>query len=148
MGYNYRMTDLQGAIGEVQLRKLDILITQREKWALFYTNALKDIPWIKLPQFSSDFKHGWQSYVLLIDQERAQMSRNAIMDKLQQAGISSRPGTHAVHMLGYYAKKYNISPEDYPGAQIANDMSMAIPLHNRMVEKDFHYVINCIKSIN
>ncbi len=148
MGYNYRMTDLQGAIGEVQLRKLDILITQREKWALFYTNALKDIPWIKLPQFSSDFKHGWQSYVLLIDEKRAQMSRNAIMDKLQQAGISSRPGTHAVHMLGYYAKKYNISPEDYPGAQIANNMSMAIPLHNRMVEKDFHYVINCIKSIN
>jgi dTDP-4-amino-4,6-dideoxygalactose transaminase len=148
MGYNYRMTDLQGAVGEVQLRKLDTFISQREKWALFYSNALKDIPWIKLPQFSSDFKHGWQSYVLLIDEDRAQMSRNAIMDKLQQAGISSRPGTHAVHMLGYYAKKYNILPEDYPGAQIANNLSMAIPLHNRMVEKDFHYVIHCIKSIN
>jgi len=147
LGYNYRMTDLQGAIGEVQLKKLDTFIEQRQKWATFYIEALSEIPWIQLPKFSSDYKHGWQSFVLLIDEHRAPMTRNAIMEELQEAGISTRPGTHAVHMLGYYAEKYQIEPADFPGAQKANDKSISIPLHNKMVEEDFKYVIHCIKSI-
>ncbi|MGC6502740.1 MAG: DegT/DnrJ/EryC1/StrS family aminotransferase [Flavobacteriaceae bacterium] len=147
LGYNYRMTDLQGAIGEVQLKKLDQFIDQRSKWAAVYTDALKDIPWIQVPTFSKDDRHGWQSYVLLIDETKAPLSRNAIMEALQQAGISTRPGTHAVHMLGYYAERYSIHPEDFPGAQTANDKSISIPLHNRMVDEDFQYIINCIKSL-
>ena len=147
LGYNYRMTDLQGAIGEVQLKKLDTFIQERAHWAAFYTDELKAIPWIQVPKFSSDYRHGWQSFVLLIDEEKAPISRNAIMEELQQAGISTRPGTHAVHMLGYYADRYTIAPSDYPGAQTANDKSISIPLHNRMVKEDFHYVIHCIKNI-
>jgi len=69
------------------------------------------------------------------------------MEKLQKQGISTRPGTHAVHMLNYYAQKYNIQPSDYPGAQAANDLSMAIPLHNRMVAEDYHYVVAVLKSL-
>ena len=147
LGYNYRMTDLQGAIGEVQLRKLDSFIDQRKKWAAFYFDTLGNIPWIQFTKFSSDYKHGWQSFVFLINEDRAPMSRNSIMEELQQAGISTRPGTHAVHMLNFYAKHYNIMPEDYPGAQIANDRSMAIPLHNRMEKADFEYIITCIRNI-
>jgi perosamine synthetase len=147
LGYNYRMTDLQGAIGEVQLKKLDTFIEERAHWAAYYTDELKSIPWIQVPEFSSDYRHGWQSFVLLIEEENAPISRNAIMEELQHAGISTRPGTHAVHMLGYYAKRYTIDPSDYPGAHTANDKSISIPLHNRMVKEDFHYVINCIKNI-
>lgn len=147
LGYNYRMTDLQGAIGEVQLKKLDTFIEERSHWAAFYTNELKAIPWIQVPEFSSDYSHGWQSFVLLIDEEKAPISRNEIMEKLQLEGISTRPGTHAVHMLGYYAERYTITPSDYPGAQTANDKSISIPLHNRMTKEDFHYVVQCIKSI-
>ena len=147
LGYNYRMTDLQGAIGEVQLKKLDVFIMERSHWASFYTDELKNIPWIQVPFFSSDYDHGWQSFVLLIDEVKAPISRNTIMEKLQQKGISTRPGTHAVHMLSYYADRYSIKPGDYPGAQTANDSSIAIPLHNQMVEDDFRYVIHCIKNI-
>ncbi|MBT7659895.1 MAG: DegT/DnrJ/EryC1/StrS family aminotransferase, partial [Bacteroidetes bacterium] len=49
LGYNYRMTDLQGAIGEVQLKKLDTFIQERARWAAFYANELKVIPWIQVP---------------------------------------------------------------------------------------------------
>ncbi len=147
LGYNYRMTDLQGAIGKIQLKKLDYFIDQRAKWASVYSRAFKKIPWITVPSFSEDYRHGWQSYVILIDEEKAPISRNKIMEKLQESGISTRPGTHAVHMLGYYANRYSINPEDFPGAQIANDKSISIPIHNRMEEEDFNYVINKIKTI-
>ena len=148
LGYNYRMTDLQGALGCVQLKKLDSFIDERSKWANYYEQQLSSIEWIKTPSFTSDFKHGWQSYVLLIDEEKSPITRNQIMEKLQELGISTRPGTHAVHMLGFYKEKYNIQAEDYPGAQIANDKSISIPLHNRMVKEDYQYIVNAIKSIS
>jgi dTDP-4-amino-4,6-dideoxygalactose transaminase len=146
-GYNFRMTDLQGAIGTVQLAKLDTFIDERNKWAKFYEENLAAVEWLNLPKFSNNFRHGWQSYVTLVDESISPYPRNEIMERLQEKGISTRPGTHAVHMLKYYANRFGLKPSDYPGAQIANDRSMAIPLHNRMVREDYEYVVEVIKSI-
>lgn len=147
LGYNYRMTDLQGAVGVVQIKKLDRFIDERTKWAAWYSEQLGEIPWLRTPQVGADYKHGWQSFVTIVDEKKAPFSRNEIMEKLQEHGISTRPGTHAVHMLTYYSHRYNIKPGDYPGAQMSNDYSMAIPLHNRMVAKDYQYVVDFIKSL-
>jgi dTDP-4-amino-4,6-dideoxygalactose transaminase len=147
LGFNYRMTDLQGAVGVVQIKKLDTFIDEREKWAAWYSEQLADIPWLRTPQVGADYKHGWQSFVTFVDESKAPCGRNEIMEKLQEQGISTRPGTHAVHMLNYYANKYHIQPSDYPGAQAANDYSMSIPLHNRMVSEDFEYVVEVLKSL-
>jgi dTDP-4-amino-4,6-dideoxygalactose transaminase len=147
LGYNYRMTDLQGAVGVVQIKKLDQFINEREKWANFYTKELDSIPWLRTPKHGADYKHGWQSFVTFVDESKSPASRNEIMELLQQQGISTRPGTHAVHMLNFYKEKFNIQPSDYPGAQAANDYSMSIPLHNRMVAEDFDYVVSVIKAL-
>lgn len=147
LGYNYRMTDLQAAVGIVQLKKLDLFIDEREKWAKFYDEALKDIGWLRTPVVGSEYKHGWQSYVIYIDESKAPVSRNDMMEKLQQMGVSTRPGTHAPHMLNYYAEKYNIKPDDFPGAKDCNNYSMSIPLFNKMTNEDYEYVVHCLKSI-
>lgn len=148
MGFNYRMTDLQGAVGVVQIKKLDRFIDEREKWAAYYDNELSGISWLRTPQFDKTiYKHGWQSYVTYVDPKTSPISRNDLMEYLQQRGIATRPGTHAVHMLGFYAQKYNILPADFPGAQAVNDNSMSIPLHNRMSAEDFDYVVTILKSI-
>jgi dTDP-4-amino-4,6-dideoxygalactose transaminase len=147
LGYNYRMTDLQGAVGVVQIKKLDAFIAERDRWAGYYSEELAAIPWLQTPSYAPSYRHGWQSYVTLVDERNAPMSRNDIMEQLQAQGISTRPGTHAVHMLAYYRNKYNLKPSDYPGAQLANDCSMAIPLHNRMSAEDYRYVIDALKAI-
>ena len=147
LGYNYRMTDIQGAVGVVQIKKLDQFIDERAKWAAFYIEQLAEIKWLRTPQVSADYKHGWQSFVTFVDESKAPFSRNEIMEKLQKHGISTRPGTHAVHMLTFYAEKYKIKPIDYSGAQEANDYSMSIPLHNRMVAEDYDYVVKFLKSL-
>ncbi len=147
LGYNYRMTDIQGAVGVVQIKKLDQFIDERAKWAAFYIEQLAEIKWLRTPQVSVDYKHGWQSFVTFVDESKAPFSRNEIMEKLQEHGISTRPGTHAVHMLSFYAEKYKIKPRDYSGAQEANDYSMSIPLHNRMVAEDYDYVVKFLKSL-
>jgi dTDP-4-amino-4,6-dideoxygalactose transaminase len=63
------------------------------------------------------------------------------MDKLQKAGISTRPATHAVHMLSFYRDKYGLKPQDYPNAFIANDCSISLPLFHGMTAIEQDYVI-------
>ena len=147
LGFNYRMTDLQGAVGLVQLKKLEQFITERHHWAEFYRKSLASIEWLKMPVFPEGGIHAWQAFVTYVDPDKAPMPRNEIMEKLQALGVSTRPGTHAVHMLGYYRERFGIKPSDYPGAQACDQNTMAIPLHNRMTAEDYHYVVKTLLDI-
>jgi perosamine synthetase len=146
LGYNYRMTDLQGAVGLVQLAKLDRFIEERQRWAEFYRNELASIGWLHMPVFPENGTHALQAFVTYVDPQKAPMPRNDIMERLQAAGISTRPGTHAVHMLGYYRDKFALNPNDFPGARDCDANTMAIPLHNRMTEEDYVYVVKALKG--
>ena len=148
LALNYRMTDLQGAVGIVQLRKLEGFIEERSKWAAFYQRELADVAWLRTPTPPADGRHGWQAYVTWVDPARAPRPRNEIMQQLQEQGISTRPGTHAVHMLGLYRDGYGIKRDDFPGARDCDQNTMAIPLHNAMTEEDYHYVVRNLKSIH
>jgi len=147
LGFNYRMTDLQGAVGLVQLKRLDEFIDERQRWADFYRAELSAIPWLRMPSTPAGSRHGWQSFVCYVDPDRAPMPRNALMEKLQERGISTRPGTHAVHMLGYYRDRFGYSPDDLPGARDCDRHSMSIPLHNRMSEADYGYIVDTLKAM-
>lgn len=148
LGYNYRMTDLQGAVGLVQLEKLDRFINERDQWAAYYRKQLSDIEWLQMPELPADGgRHAWQAFVTYVDPKKSPLPRNEIMAKLQERGISTRPGTHAVHQLGFYRDRFGLMPDDYPGARDCDANTMAIPLHNRMTEEDYAYVVAAIKSI-
>ncbi|AZZ91663.1 aminotransferase class I/II-fold pyridoxal phosphate-dependent enzyme [Hahella sp. KA22] len=147
LGFNYRMTDIQGAIGVVQLGKLDELLTEREHWAAWYSEQLADIDCIRTPAPSPSGRHGWQAYVLYIDLDKSPVARNELMSALEELGVSTRPGTHAVHMLGYYKNEYHYQDEDFPNARDCNNQTMAIPLHNRMQADDYQFVVQCIRRI-
>jgi dTDP-4-amino-4,6-dideoxygalactose transaminase len=147
LGYNYRMTDLQGAVGIVQLEKLDKFIDERAQWAAYYHDNLADVSWLRLPKSTNECRHGWQAFVTYVDPKTSPIPRNDIMQVLQDKGIATRPGTHAVHMLGYYQERFGSQDADFPVAQDANDNTMAIPLHNRMVKEDYDYVIQALKDI-
>ncbi|MDP6543349.1 MAG: DegT/DnrJ/EryC1/StrS family aminotransferase [Phycisphaerae bacterium] len=147
LGFNYRMTDLQGAVGLVQLGKLDKFIAERQKWAEYYAEQLADIEWLKMPEVPEGSVHAWQAHVCYVDPAESPLARNEIMDQLHQRGISTRPGTHAVHMLGYYSKRFGLAPDDLPGSRDCALNTMAIPLHNRMSPEDYQYVVTAIREI-
>jgi dTDP-4-amino-4,6-dideoxygalactose transaminase len=147
LGFNYRMTDLQAAIGIVQLGKLDRFIAERERWARFYQQQLADIGWMHQPVVPNDRRHAWQSYVIYIDPKTAPLPRDDIMARLHEMGVATRPGTHAVHMLGFYAGRFGYSAADLPVARDCEHNTMEIPVHNRMTEDDLTYVVDCIKNV-
>ncbi|MBI5816642.1 MAG: DegT/DnrJ/EryC1/StrS family aminotransferase [Nitrospinae bacterium] len=147
VGFNYRMTDLQGAVGLVQLRKLDGFLAERRRWAQYYMRELADIGWLRLPNTPEGHEHGWQAFVTMVDEDKAPAGRDEIMDRLAAMGVATRPGTHAAHTLGYYSRRYGLKPADCPNAYACATKSMAIPLHNRMDESDYAYVVDCLKSL-
>jgi dTDP-4-amino-4,6-dideoxygalactose transaminase len=146
LGFNYRMTDLQGAVGLVQLRKLDAFIAERQRWAEYYRRELADIAWLRMPVFPTNGTHAWQAFVTYVDPASAPRPRNEIMERLEARGVATRPGTHAVHMLQYYRDRYGLAPDDYPVAHACNDHTMAIPLHNRMSPDDYAHVVDAVRT--
>lgn len=147
LGFNYRMTDLQGAIGVEQLKKLERYICDRDEQASYYENQLSGVEWLSLPKKPVNGVHAWQAYVTRILHSDGSKFRNRVMEILGNEGIATRPGTHAIHLLGFYADKYGFKPKDFPNALLANETTMAIPLHNRLNRDDQDRVINSLKRV-
>ena len=154
-GYNQRMTDIQASLGFSQMQRANIILKERVKIAQYYYKSLLDIDCLKLPISRDDYFHSFQSYPCLfrvkelnsINIKKTNKKRNLIMEKLQDAGISTRPATHAVHMLSFYKKKYKLKPADFLNSWTANDCSMSLPLYNGMVREEQDYVIDKIRYI-
>ena len=73
--------------------------------------------------------------------------RDEIMARLHAMGVATRPGTHAVHTLGYYRQRFGFTADQFPAARDCEHNTMAIPLHNRMSEEDYVYVVDCLHRI-
>ena len=78
--------------------------------------------------------------------ENIKRSRNNFMDKLNEKGISTRPATHAIHMLSFYKDKYKITPKEIPNSYAANNCSISLPIFNGMSEIEQEYIIENILS--
>ncbi|HYW56857.1 MAG TPA: DegT/DnrJ/EryC1/StrS family aminotransferase [Polaromonas sp.] len=153
-GYNQRMTDLQAALGAAQMGRAQAIIDERRRLAENYDQAFARLAWLKTPGHLPGYGHGYQSYPCLFQPEelsphaikRVNARRNEWMDTLQRAGISTRPATHAVHMLAFYRGKYGLKPEDFPMAYAANDCSISLPLFHGMTAEEQQYVVDHVLS--
>jgi perosamine synthetase len=154
VGYNYRMTDIQGALGVAQMARLEAILELRAERAGVYDRAIRGLSWLRPQALPEGCRHGYQSYVCLFRPEEPTLSnveqlhsgRNELMDSLEAAGIATRPGTHAVHTLGYYRRKYGLSPEDCPRAYIADRLTIALPLYAQMTAAEQEYVIEHVAA--
>jgi len=156
-GFNYRMTDFQGAVGVCQMRKCNKILSSRLKIANKYDQALGNIEQLNTPFVPDGYQHGYQSYVCLytngeeisnlsIDQiDRLNFKRNQLMLYLEKEGIATRQGTHAVHTLDYYKKKYCFKDESFLNSYAADRLSIAFPLYAEMTDAEFDYVVNKLK---
>lgn len=158
VGYNFRMTDFQGALGVAQMEKADMLLSGRRAIASRYNEALKRFPQLTTPLIPEGHVHGYQSYVCLfagpdgltnLSKERIDalhQERNDFMYRLEEAGVTTRQGTHAVHTLGYYRRIYGLMDEQFPASYAADRLSVALPLYYGMTDEEFDYVIDSLKE--
>jgi len=144
VGYNYRMTDIQAAVGIQQLGKLDWIIGERRKIAMRYHEALSDISCIRLPVEQEGYFSNYQSYSIYLE-KNCPVKRNELMQILLDEGISSRRGIMTSHRETAYLKEY--SECKLPASEDAADNSIIIPLYVPMEEKDVEHVIGMLRKI-
>ena len=157
-GYNYRMTDFQGAMGVSQMQKVEKIMAARRRIASKYDEALKVCKHLSTPVTPDGYKHGYQSYVCLFHGNRdlsdltiekvdeINVLRNQFMAKLEEKGIATRQGTHAVHTLEYYHKQYELEDKMFLNSYASDRLSIALPLYPAMTDDEFSYVMNTIND--
>lgn len=154
-GYNYRMTDIQAAIGIEQTKKLDYIIQQKRKKAELYNQLITEkIPELSVPYVPDGYFHTYQSYVCMLDYQKVGCSsieqggvlRNQLLERLEDNGIATRQGTHAIHMLGYYKDRFRYTPEDYVNAYAADRLSITLPLYVQLKEEEQIYVVDMFRK--
>ncbi len=143
LGFNYRITDIQCALGLSQLKKLDSYIERRRKIAYMYNEAFKDIEYIKLPKETKTKTSTYHLYVLQIDFKRIKKSRAAVINELREKGIGIQVHYIPVYFQPYYQKlgyKRGLCPE----AEDFYQREISIPIYPAMKDKDIIYVIEQI----
>jgi len=144
VGYNYRMTDIQAAVGIKQLEKLDWIIEERRKIALRYIEELKSIDCIRLPIEKEGYFSNYQSFSIYL-KENCSVSRNDLMQRLLDAGISSRRGVMTSHRETAYKDEYK--DVKLPVSEDACDRSIIIPIFIPMEIKDTDHITFTLKNI-
>lgn len=139
LGYNYRMTDIQAAVGIKQLEKLDKIVAERRKVAFKYHQAFKDINCIQLPLEADGYFSNYQSYNVYL-KPSCKISRNDLMQALLDEGISTRRGVTTAHRETAY-KNYQ-SNYSLPISEDTSDRSIVLPLFYPMTDNEINYVID------
>lgn len=139
VGYNYRMTDIQAAVGIKQLEKLDWIVAERRKIAAKYNEAFKNIDCIRLPIEREGYFTNYQSYSVYL-KENAPISRDDLMQKLLDEGISTRRGVMTSHREIAYQK--SCKGLRLPITENVSDQSIILPLYIPMSDDEIDLVID------
>lgn len=132
-GYNYRLSDIQAAVGVAQMRKLESLLEIRRELAHWLKEPVNKIDGIQVPDEPEGFRHTFQSFVVLLPEE---VERDGVITDLREQGIESTLGTYALHLQPFFQRRYSYKSRDLPRSAAAYKRSLTLPLYPQMTLDD------------
>jgi len=148
LGYNYRLTDIQSALGISQLSKLDKFIKRRREIVNQYNQAFKNTSWLTVPYEEKEVFSAFHLYILLIDFNKIKKNRKQVMEELAKKGIGTQVHYIPVYWQPYYQKLFFFKKGTCPNAEKYYESCLSIPLYPVMKNKDVKKVISAIKSLS
>jgi UDP-4-amino-4,6-dideoxy-N-acetyl-beta-L-altrosamine transaminase len=145
LGFNYRMTDIQGALGISQMERVDEFVARRRVIAQNYNQALRDLPLI-LPWQHPDTLSTYHLYVVCLDEDKLQKSHKQVFEELRQAGIGVNLHYIPVHTQPYYSQ-FGFDWGDFPVSEYYYSTTMSIPMYAAMTEEQQSYVIKTLREV-
>lgn len=146
-GFKYNMTDLQAALGLVQLRRLPQFHARRQEIIQAYNAAFSNSNNFQVPHQTDDVEHAWHLYVLRINSGATPLNRNELITELRARNIGTSVHFIPVHLHKYYREKYRFRPEDFPVASHEYGRIISLPLSPRMSDADVGDVIAAVSEI-
>jgi UDP-4-amino-4,6-dideoxy-N-acetyl-beta-L-altrosamine transaminase len=145
LGYNYRMTDIQAALGCSQLERLDEFVTRRQAIAGKYNHALQSLPLV-LPWQHPDTYSAYHLYVICLEEDKLQKTHKQVFEELRQAGIGVNLHYIPVHTQPYYAQ-FGFQWGDFPVSEYYYSTAISIPMYAAMTEEQQDVVIKALTKV-
>lgn len=144
LGYNYRMSELNAAVGVVQIKRLDELLKKREDVAREYNRVLSGLDGVKpLSIADTTTRMSWFVYVIRLEKG---IDRNRLINLLGEEGIPSRPYFMPIHLQPFYMERFGFKKGDFPVSEAAGDSVVALPFHNNMKKEEIELVRKALEK--
>ena len=142
-GFNYRLSDINAAIGIVQMSRLEDLLTRRRNVAALYSHLLGSVSGVNPPTEPARRTHAYQSYVTILEDG---IDRDRVIRHLRDQGVESTLGTYALSQQPYMKKVLKVASEEFPVADRIARQSLTLPLHPEMSSDDVALVLHALKA--
>lgn len=143
-GYKYNMPDLNAAIGLAQLERAEAMRDRRQQIATRYLERLGDLEALDLPVVRVPFEdHAWHLFVPVV-KPTARIGRDRLIEQLAQRGIGTSVTYKPLHRMSYYRDRYQLRPEDFPGAERIWAGCLALPIYPSLTDEDQDYILTSL----
>jgi len=147
LGYNYRLTDIQCALGISQFKKLEKFVKKRREIVEKYNKALSNVEEIITPFEKKDVKSSYHLYMIQLKLEKLKADREKIFDALRKENVGVHVHYIPVHLQPYYQEKFGYKKGNYPVAEDFYNRALTLPLYPKMSADDVNDVINAVKKV-
>jgi dTDP-4-amino-4,6-dideoxygalactose transaminase len=146
-GYKYNMTDMQAALGLVQLSKSDAMTQMRRSIAERYSEAFRCVDELETPVVHADRVSAWHLYVLRLHLDRLRIDRNSFINQLKERGIGTSVHFIPLHLHPFYARTYGYCRGDFPRAEQEYARSLSLPIFPGMTNEEVDYVTDSVIEV-
>ncbi len=146
-GFKYNLTDLQAALGLVQLRRLPEMQQRRVEIARRYTAGLRTVDEVETPPSGPNVGHAWHVYSLRLNLERLTIDRSRFIEELRQRNIGTSVHFIPLHLQPYYRDRYQLRPETFPIATREYRRLISLPLHPGLSDPDVDDVVDAVTEV-
>lgn len=147
LGYNYRITDIQCALGLSQLKKIDRFISRRRQIAKYYNEAFGRSPYLIIPHQKHDRQHAWHLYMLRLRLDKMVKTRRQVFEELRSKGIGVHVHYIPLHLQPYYRERFAYKRGDFPQAEAFYDSALTIPIFPELQESDCQRIIESVLEV-
>ncbi len=147
LGYNYRISDINCALGLAQLERIEEILRKREKVAQTYNELLKDVEEVIIPDYPDDFRISWFVYVIRLKEDFNREDRDRILEGLRERGIGCNKYFPPIHLQPFYRGAFGYKEGDFPVTESVSSRTIALPFYNNLTEEQIAYVVETLKKI-
>ncbi len=146
-GYNYRLTDIQAAMGTVQMKRLDEILAKRQRVADLYCERLADESRISMMQLTEGVENSWFVFVVALNEDYTRDQRDAIIQSLRDNGIGCNNYFTPVHLQPFYLEQFGFHAGQFPITESLAQRTIALPFHNHLTEREIDYVVGIFRGL-
>lgn len=147
LGYNFRLTDIQAAIGTVQMKRFDEIFARRERVAGWYKQRLEGERRVTMMHVPAEVKLSWFVFVVRLSDDYTMAQRDEIMKRLKQQGIGCNNYFTPIHLQPFYREQFGYKPGDFPITEALSSRTIALPFHNHLTEGDVEHVVKVFRGL-